>query len=29
VVVGRPITRASDPLAVIGAMQDEIEKALG
>jgi orotidine-5'-phosphate decarboxylase len=29
VVVGRPITRAADPLAVIGAMQDEIAAALG
>jgi orotidine-5'-phosphate decarboxylase len=28
-VVGRPITRAADPLAVIGAMQDEIAAALG
>ncbi len=28
VVVGRPITKAADPLAVIGAMQDEIEAAL-
>ncbi|MDA3835701.1 MAG: orotidine-5'-phosphate decarboxylase [Spirochaetales bacterium] len=29
VVVGRPITKASDPLAVIAAMQDEITSALG
>ncbi len=29
VVVGRPITKAADPLAVITGMQDEIEKALG
>ncbi|MDA3785276.1 MAG: orotidine-5'-phosphate decarboxylase [Deltaproteobacteria bacterium] len=29
VVVGRPITKAADPLAVIGAMQEEIARALG
>mgnify|MGYP005839121455 FL=1 len=28
VVVGRPITRAADPLAVIAAMQDEMSQAL-
>jgi orotidine-5'-phosphate decarboxylase len=29
VVVGRPITKADDPLAVIGGMQDEIMAGLG
>ncbi|MEN8257988.1 MAG: orotidine-5'-phosphate decarboxylase [Thermodesulfobacteriota bacterium] len=29
VVVGRPITKAEDPLAVIGTMQDEIAQAVG
>lgn len=29
VVVGRPITRAAEPIAVIEAMQQEIEKSLG
>jgi orotidine-5'-phosphate decarboxylase len=28
VVVGRPISKAIDPIAVVGAMQEEIEKAL-
>ncbi|MFH1217087.1 MAG: orotidine-5'-phosphate decarboxylase [Pseudomonadota bacterium] len=29
VVVGRPITRADDPLGVIGGMQEEIGRAIG
>lgn len=28
VVVGRPISKAGDPIAVVASMQDEIEKAL-